>query len=63
MAKHEIIIEIDPNGNIKGEVQNINGPQCGELSKWLDELGNVTEDKKTSDYFKGDGQHVSIKGG
>ena len=63
MAKHEIIVDIDTEGNIKGEVQGISGPHCGELSKWLDELGNVTEDKKTGDYFKGDGQHVSIKGG
>lgn len=63
MTKHEIIIEIDTEGNIKGEVQGLPGPSCSAVSSWLDELGNVTEDKKTSDYFKGDGQHVSTKGG
>ena len=63
MAKHEIIVEIDTEGNIKGEVQGISGSACSDLSKWLDELGNVTVEKKTSDYFKGPGQQVHIKGG
>ena len=63
MAKHEIIVEIDTEGNIKGEVQGIAGSACEKLSSWLDELGNVTQDKKTSDFFKDDGQHVYIKGG
>jgi len=59
MAGHQIVIKINPDGSIAGEVKGAAGPKCTLLSKWLDELGKVTEDRKTSDFYKPDGQGVS----
>jgi hypothetical protein len=60
-TKHEIMIEISPDGEIKSEVKGVAGPDCGKLSKWLDELGNVTEDRHSADYYKKPGQVVQVK--
>ncbi len=49
---HSIEITIMPNGKIKGEIKGIKDTECGPLSKWLDELGRVTLDKKTPDWYK-----------
>jgi hypothetical protein len=59
--KHEIIIEILPDGKITGEVKGIEGQHCAPLSEWLDELGEVLEDKKTPDYHKQTRRTVTIK--
>jgi hypothetical protein len=56
--KHEIIIEILPDGKITGEVKGIEGQHCAPLSEWLDELGKVIEDRKTPDYHKQAKQNV-----
>jgi hypothetical protein len=58
---HTIIIDISPEGEIKSEVQGVAGPDCGKLSKWLDDLGNVTEDRHHVDYYKKPGQIVQVK--
>ena len=49
---HEIEIEIDEYGMITGKVLGINGAACSGISKFLDELGEVLEDRKTNDYFR-----------
>lgn len=49
---HTIEITILPNGKIQGEVKGVKGKECGPLTKWLDEIGEVTVDKQTPDYFK-----------
>jgi len=49
---HTLIIEIDPDGKLSGTVQGVAGPACTSLSAWLDELGQVTEDRHTPDYHK-----------
>ncbi len=58
---HTIVIEIQPDGKIKGEVKGVAGAHCGPLSEWLDELGEVLEDRKTPDYYKQAQQTVNLK--
>lgn len=54
MNQHTIIIEIGEDGSITGEVKGVTGKSCSDISKWLDELGEVTEDRHTPDYYKPD---------
>lgn len=49
---HTILIEITPQGDFSAEVNGVQGPQCSDISKWLDSLGNVELDEKTPDYYK-----------
>lgn len=60
-TKHTIIIEISPDGEINSEVQGVAGPDCGKLSKWLDDLGKVTRDEHTQDFYKRPGQVIQVK--
>lgn len=58
---HEIEITIDADGNVTGEVHGISGPQCGPISKWLDSLGDVVEDRNTPDYNRTASQQTGIQ--
>ncbi len=49
---HKIKVEIDTQGNIHAEVQGVEGNLCELLSAFLREMGDVIEDRKTSDYYK-----------
>lgn len=60
MPKHTIEVEINEEGRIVSEAKGVKGKSCSELTKWLDALGRVEVDKKTSDYFKDDNQTVRI---
>ena len=51
-APHTIDIEIAPDGQITGTVKGVTGPACSDISKWLNSLGEVTEDQHTPDYYK-----------
>lgn len=51
-SPHTLVIEIKPDGKITGEVKGVNGKHCAPLSAWLDELGEVIEDRHTPDYYK-----------
>ena len=51
-TKHEIEIEIGLDGKISSTVKGIEGASCSEISKWLDQLGEVIEDRKTDDWYK-----------
>jgi len=51
-TQHTIEIKIAPDGKIEGEVQGIFGPECEEISKWLDELGLVELDENTPEYYQ-----------
>lgn len=58
---HNIVIEIAPDGKITGEVGGVSGSKCAPLSAWLDELGEVIEDRHTADYYRPDPQNLTIK--
>jgi len=49
---HTILIEIAPDGTLTGTVQGVAGPACTSISAWLDEIGEVTEDRHTADFRK-----------
>ena len=59
---HIIEIVIDDQGKLTSEVVGIEGQECTNLTKWLDELGKVEVDKHTPDYFKKPKQTVRIGG-
>lgn len=59
--KHELIIDITPEGKVIGEVKGVEGASCAPLSEWLDELGAVLEDRKTPNYHKQAKQTISTK--
>lgn len=46
-----IEVNIDEWGNIEATVKDIDGPRCGEVSAFLNDLGVVTEDSPTADYY------------
>jgi len=59
---HVIEIVIDELGKLTSEVMGIEGKECTDLTKWLDELGKVEVDKHTSDYYKKPKQTIKIGG-
>ena len=60
---HTIEVEITPEGEIKATVKGVNGPKCGELSAFLDDLGTVVEDQRTSDYYRSQTVGTRVKTG
>jgi hypothetical protein len=60
-TKHTIVVDISPEGEINSEVKGVAGPDCGKLSKWLDDLGQVTRDEHSTDYYKKPTQTVQVK--
>ena len=60
MGEKKIILDISKNGAITSRVEGVNGPSCAAISSWVDQLGKVTEDRETDDYYKPDGQEVNI---
>lgn len=48
----EIKLKVMPNGEVRIEVRGVKGPECLELTKFLEEeLGLVTERVKTEEYY------------
>lgn len=47
-----ITVEIDATGNIKATVEGVMGPVCGEISQFLDDMGQVTMDEPTGDFYQ-----------
>lgn len=59
--RFEIHVTIKPDGKVVSEVKGIEGPQCQELSKFLDSLGQVEVDRQTPDYRKQPRQGIVIR--
>ncbi len=55
-----IDIVISEDGQITGTVHGVTGPSCSDISKWLDSLGEVVEDKHTPDYYQTNQQTVKV---
>ena len=51
--KRELIIQIAPDGTVSLEVKGVAGPECLEVSKFLEEaLGQVVERERTSEFYQ-----------
>lgn len=61
MTIPEIKIKILEDGKVVAEVHGVDGPTCVEISKFLESLGEVTEDRHTPDYYKPDWQGVIVQ--
>ncbi len=48
----EITVTIDEQGNITARVEGVAGPACKDVSAFLKEMGEVTVDEETSDFYK-----------
>ena len=59
---HEIILKFDEEGNLTAEVTGIAGPSCKAASAWLDELGDVVEDKNTDEFYATPAANIIIIG-
>jgi hypothetical protein len=59
--EHTIEITIAPDGTITAVVQGVEGPVCGDLSKWLDEVGRVETDEPTTDYYLSGSASTGLK--
>lgn len=59
---HTIIITFYPGqpGRMTAKVDGISGPVCANVSKWLNGLGEVRQDLKTSDFYQ-DGQEIQAR--
>lgn len=48
----DIVVEIDPSGAMTALVEGVAGPSCSEISAFLDQMGIVTSDEATSDFYQ-----------
>ncbi len=51
MAEYTIEIEIR-DGKVHATVKGVDGPKCGDLSRFLDQMGAVEVDQPTADFQK-----------
>lgn len=52
MTQEFIEITIGSDGAVESEVHGVMGPDCAKLVDWLDEVGEIVEDKRTPDYAR-----------
>ena len=57
----EVKIKILEDGRVVAEVHGVDGPTCVDITKFLDQLGEVTEVQHTADYYKSDWQGVTVQ--
>lgn len=48
----KITFTVAPDGTVTSVVNGVAGPKCTDLTKFLDALGQVTEDRKTSEFYQ-----------
>ena len=61
MNRQEIHFEISRNGEIQFTVKGIQGKGCEALAQALHELGEVTREEKTSDFYRQQAPTVHVK--
>ncbi len=49
---HSIEIVINADGTLESTVGGVAGPTCHELTQWLEQLGNVVEDRSTPEFYQ-----------
>jgi hypothetical protein len=54
----QIKVTISPEGEIRYEVQGVQGQSCVEFSKFLDQLGNTTEVNYKPEYYENESVSV-----
>lgn len=61
----EIVVEISPSGEIIIKTKGFRGKGCQEASKFLEKLGQVESDVKTSEYYENESLpiHQEVKNG
>lgn len=58
---HEVIIEIDAEGNTQIQVKGVKGKKCFDLTKELEKaLGSVTDSNTTKEYYERESTNESI---
>lgn len=61
MDHYEIRVTVSKDGKVTAEVRGVEGPQCQELSAFLNALGKVEIDIQTPDYRKQPRQGLIIR--
>lgn len=54
----KIKVTIAPDGKISTVVEGIAGAGCGAATKFIEQLGAVTEDHHTDEYYQGTGTGI-----
>ena len=65
-TKKELVITIGPDGEVQIQVEGAVGPECLDLTKFLeDELGEVTDRQLSASYYQEaeEGVSISLDGG
>jgi hypothetical protein len=58
---HEIDIDIKPDGTFSFGVKGVKGKKCKELTKFLEELGDIMNQDNTSEFYQDEVQEVAEK--
>lgn len=52
MPPYEIDIDIKPDGTFSFGVKGVKGKKCGEITKFLEELGQTISSEATSEMYQ-----------
>lgn len=63
MGTYTVEVIITEDGEIQGEVQGVQGAICEKLSEFLDEAGEVVEDRKKPEYHRRETVGARIRAG
>ena len=57
---HTIRVTLKTDGKVESVVEGVKGPSCEDLLRWMEQLGTVTHEEKTAEYFQSDEQGVGL---
>lgn len=61
MGDTKLVFKISPNGELTVEGEGFKGGNClKEATKYMQALGVVKEQKLKSEYYQGEGQHITL---